>query len=59
MTRMSPEVACTAGSGSLDLILPTADVPLITWVFGGRSGVPKSTLLSNAATPGTSPESGS
>lgn len=52
MTRTSPEVACTAGSGVLDLIVPTADVPLITWVFGGRPGVPESALLSNADTPG-------
>jgi hypothetical protein len=45
-------VRCATPTGSLDLVVPIADVLLITWVFGGQPNVPESALLDNAVTPG-------
>jgi hypothetical protein len=45
-------VRCAMPAGSLGLVVPIADVPLITWFFGGQPDVPESALPGSAVTPG-------
>ena len=45
-------VRCATPAGPLDLVVPIADVPLITWFFGGQPNVPESALPGNAVMPG-------
>lgn len=45
-------VRCTSPAGRVDLVVPAADVPLMTWFFGGQPEAPDAALLASAVTPG-------
>ena len=45
-------VRCATPAGPLELVVPTADVPLVTWFFGGQPDVPDAALLAAAVPPG-------
>lgn len=45
-------VRCATPAGPLELVVPAADVPLITWFFGGQPDAPEAALLAAALPPG-------
>jgi hypothetical protein len=45
-------VRCSAPEGPLDLVVPAADVPMITWFFGGQPDVPESALVGHVVASG-------
>jgi hypothetical protein len=46
-------VRCASPGGPLDLVVPVADVPVITWFFDGQPDLPESALLGRAVAAGT------
>jgi hypothetical protein len=44
-------VHCAAPAGSIDMAVPIADLPLITWFFGGQQDDPESALPDAAIVP--------